>query len=109
MEFLKRVQKEHPADFWANITLGDAVLWAAPVEAAGYYRAALANRPEAAVAYTALGDALRVQKRYDEAHRYYRQALEIDPDYARGQTGLGNLHKDRGQLDEAIACYRKVL
>jgi serine/threonine-protein kinase len=108
-EFLKSVQKEHPADFWANIALGDAVFWAAPVEAAGYYRAALASRPEAAVAYTALGDALRVQKRYDEARRYYRQALEIDPDYARGQTGLGNLHKDQGQLDEAIACYRKVL
>jgi serine/threonine-protein kinase len=108
-EFLQRVQKEHPADFWANIALGDAVLWAAPVEAAGYYRAALASRPEAAVAYTALGDALRIQKQYDEARGYYRQALKLDPDYARGQTNLGNLLKDSGQLDEAIACYRKAL
>jgi serine/threonine-protein kinase len=108
-EFLKRVQKEHPADFWANIALGDAVFWAAPVEAAGYYRAALASRPEAAVAYTALGDSLRVQKQYDEARGYYRRALELDPDYARGQTNLGNLLKDSGQLDEAIACYRKAL
>ena len=108
-EFLTRVQKEHPADFWANIALGDAVLWAAPVEAAGYYRAALASRPDAAVAYTALGDCLRVQKRYDEARGYYLQALEFDPDYARGQTSLGNLLKDSGQLDEAIACYRKAL
>jgi serine/threonine-protein kinase len=108
-EFLKRVQKEHPADFWANIALGDAVLWAAPVEAAGYYRAALASRPDAAVAYTALGDALRVQRRYDEARGYYRQALEIDPNYARGHTNLGNLLKDSGQLDEAIACYREAL
>jgi serine/threonine-protein kinase len=109
MEFLKRVQKENPADFWANITLGDAVLWAAPVEAAGYYRAALAGQPKAAVAYTALGDALRVQKRYDEARGYYQQALEIDPGYARGQTNLGNLLKDLGQLDDAIVCYRKAL
>jgi serine/threonine protein kinase/tetratricopeptide (TPR) repeat protein len=109
IEFFKRVQKEHPADFWANIALGDAVLWAAPVEAAGYYRAALASRPKEAVAYTALGDSLRVQKRYDEARGYYRQALEIDPYYARGQTSLGNLLKDSGQLDEAIACYRKAL
>lgn len=108
-DFLKRVQQEHPADFWANIAIGDSVLWAAPVEAAGYYRAALARRPEAAVAYTALGDSLRVLKRYDEARDYYRQSLVINPDYARGQTSLGNILKDSGQLDEAIECYRKSL
>jgi serine/threonine-protein kinase len=108
-DFLKRVQEEHPADFWANIALGDAVLWAAPVEAAGYYRAALASRPEAAVAYTALGDCLRNQKRYEEARGYYQDALKFDPNYARGQTSLGNLFKDLKQFDEAIACYRKAL
>jgi serine/threonine-protein kinase len=108
-EFLTRVQSAYPADFWANIALGDAVLWAAPVEAGGYYRAALASRPNAAVAYTTLGDCLRVQQRYDEARRYYLQALEFDPDYARGQTSLGNLLKDLKELDEAIAHYRKAL
>jgi serine/threonine-protein kinase len=103
------VQREHPADFWANISLGDALFRTAPPEAAGYYRAALASRPEAAVAYTALGDSLRIQKRLDEAIGYYRQALEIDPNYARGQTNLGNFLKDAGQTDDAIACYRKAL
>src|SRR5262249_28055878 len=38
--FLKRVLAEHPADFWVNLILGDALLATAPVEAAGYYRAA---------------------------------------------------------------------
>jgi serine/threonine-protein kinase len=108
-EFLKRVQEVHPADFWANIALGDALFRIAPVEAASYYRAALASRPEAAVAYTALGDSLRIQKRHGEAIGYYRRALEFDPNYARGQTNLGNFLKDVGQLDEAIACYRKAL
>src|SRR5262249_44036675 len=65
--FLKRVQCEHPADFWANISLGDSLVRTAPLEASGYYRAALASRPEVALAYTALGDSLRVQKRLDEA------------------------------------------
>jgi serine/threonine-protein kinase len=32
--FLKRVQSEYPADFWANLILGDALVKAAPVEAA---------------------------------------------------------------------------
>jgi serine/threonine-protein kinase len=107
--FLKRVQTDHPADFWANMGLGDALFRDAPVEAAGYYRAALASRPEAAVAYSALGDSLRIQKRLDEAIRYYRQALAIDPNYARAHTNLGNSLRDAGRMDEAIACYRKAL
>src|SRR5207248_10752079 len=69
--FLKRLQTGHPADFWANLILGDALLAAAPVEAGGYYRAALASRPGAAVAYTALGDALRAQNLRDQAIEYY--------------------------------------
>jgi serine/threonine-protein kinase len=107
--FLKRVLAEHPADFWVNLILGDALLAAAPVEAGGYYRAALAARPGAAVAYTALGDALRAQNLRDEAIRYYRRAVEIDPQYARGHTNLGNILNDLGRPDEATACYRKAL
>jgi serine/threonine-protein kinase len=107
--FLKRVQAEHPADFWANLILGDALLAVAPVEAGGYYRAALASRPGAAVAYTALGDALRAQNLRDEAIRYYRRAVQIDPHYARGHTNLGNVLNDADRMDEAMACYRRAL
>jgi serine/threonine-protein kinase len=107
--FLKRVQREHPADFWANLILGDALLKAAPVEAGGYYRAALASRPRAAVGYTALGDALVAQNLRDDATAYYRRAVQIDPLYARGHTNLGNILKDAGRIEEAIACYRRAL
>jgi serine/threonine-protein kinase len=107
--FLKRVQTGHPADFWANLILGDALLAAAPVEAGGYYRAALASRPDAAVAYTALGDALRAQNLRDQAIEYYRRAVEIDPPYARGHTNLGNVLNDVGHVGEAMACYRRAL
>jgi serine/threonine-protein kinase len=107
--FLKRVQTEHPADFWANLILGDALLRAAPAEAGGYYRAALASRPGAAVGYTALGDALHGQNLREEAIRYYRLAVRIDPQYARGHTNLGNFLRDTGQREEAMACYRRAL
>jgi serine/threonine-protein kinase len=107
--FLKRVQNDHPAEFWANIILGDALFNAAPFEATGYYRAALASRPDAAVAYTALGDALRIQSRHNEAIGYYRQALQIDRNYARGHTNLGNYLKDMGEMTEAIECFRTAL
>ncbi|HJZ91232.1 MAG TPA: serine/threonine-protein kinase [Gemmataceae bacterium] len=107
--FLKRVLAENPTDFWVNLILGDALLAAAPVEAGGYYRAALAARPGAAVAYTALGDALRAQNLRDEAIRYYRRAVQIDPQYARGHTNLGNILNDLGRMDEATACYGRAL
>jgi serine/threonine-protein kinase len=107
--FLKRVQTEHPADFWANLIVGDALLAAAPVEAGGYYRAALASRPGAAVAYTALGDALRAQNLRDEAIGYYHRAVQIDPHYARGHTNLGNILNDMSRMDEATVCYRRAL
>ncbi len=107
--FLKRVQKEHPADFWANLILGNAVLQAAPQEAAGYYRAALASRPKAAVGYCAVGDALRLQNRMDEAIDYYKKAIEVEPAYARAHSNLGLALQARSRLDEAIDCYRKAL
>jgi serine/threonine-protein kinase len=107
--FLKRVQQEHPADFWANPILGDALVKVAPVEAGGYYRAALASRPSAAVGYTALGDALYAQQLRGEATAYYRRAVQIDPQYARGHTNLGNILNDAGQEDEAMACYHRAL
>jgi serine/threonine-protein kinase len=107
--FLKRVQSEHPADFWANLILGDALLKTAPVEAGGYYRAALAGRPGAAVGYAAVGDALNGQNLRREATAYYRRAVRIDPRYARGHTNLGNILNAAGQADDAMACYRKAL
>jgi serine/threonine-protein kinase len=108
-QFLKRVQRAHPADFWANMFMGNALFRSEPVEAASYYRAALASRPEAALPYTTLGDALAMQKRKDEALGYFRQALAIDPNYPRGLTNLGNWHRDAGQVEEAITYYKKAL
>jgi serine/threonine-protein kinase len=107
--FLKRVQIAYPADFFVNLVLGDALLGPAPVEAGGYYRAALASRPGAAVVYAALGDVLRAQKLHDEAIVYYRKAIEIDPRFARAHTNLGNILNDAGQVEQAIACYNAAL
>jgi tetratricopeptide (TPR) repeat protein/predicted Ser/Thr protein kinase len=107
--FLKRVQKEHPADFWANLILGDAMLLWAPQDASGYYRAALASRPGEAVGYCAVGDALRLQKEIGEAIDYYEKALQLDPNYARTWNNLGLALQAQDRLDEAIAASQKAL
>jgi serine/threonine-protein kinase len=106
---LKRVQEEYPADFWANLTLGNALLQLAPQEAAGYYRAALASRPAAAVGYCAVGDALRLQHALVEAIDYYKKALSADPAYARAHSDLGLALQAQDHLDEAVECYRKAI
>jgi serine/threonine-protein kinase len=106
---LKRVQQEHPADFWPNLILGNAMLRTNPQEAAGYYRAALACRPAAAVGYCAVGDALTLQNAPDQGADYYEKALRIDPTYARAVNNVGDVLRGRGRLDEALASYQKAL
>jgi serine/threonine-protein kinase len=106
---LKRVQRTHPADFWANLILGNALLLNAPQEAGGYYRAALAARPAAAVGYVAVGDALKRQNLLDDAIEYYEKARDRDPTYARAYSNLGVPLQALGRLDEAIDAYRKAV
>jgi serine/threonine-protein kinase len=106
---LRRVQKEHPADFWANLILGNVLLQRAPQEAGSYYRAALASRPGAAVGYCAVGDALRLQNALQEAIDYYEKARQRDPSYARAYSNLGLALKDQGRLDEAIDECQKAI
>jgi eukaryotic-like serine/threonine-protein kinase len=107
--FLKQVNEKHPADFWANLILGNAMLQGAPLEAGGYYRAALASRPAAAVGYCVVGDALQLQNEFAEAIDYYQQALKRDPTYSRAQSNLGHALQAQGRLDEAIDYYRRAL
>jgi serine/threonine-protein kinase len=106
---LKRVQKANPADFWANLILGNALLPLAAREAEGYYRAALAIRPGAAVGYCAVGDALRRQNALTEATEYYERALQLDAGYARAHSDLGLTLQVQGRLNDAIACYRQAV
>src|SRR5262249_39482235 len=75
--WLRRAQAEHPADFRLNFHLALALHKTNPVEAAGFYRAALAVRPGNYAAYNNLGTVLADQKKLDEAIACYLKAIEI--------------------------------
>jgi tetratricopeptide (TPR) repeat protein/tRNA A-37 threonylcarbamoyl transferase component Bud32 len=107
--FLKRVQIEHPFEFWANLILGDALFMRNPVEAAGYYRAALASRPMEAAGYCSVGDALRLQKDYEGAVNYYRKALKLDNENARSHNNLGLVFQAQGRIEDAINCFQHTI
>jgi serine/threonine-protein kinase len=86
-------QTRFPQDFWLNLELGHALpLAGRPDEALGYFRAAIALRPQASVAYCGLGSALRDMGRVDEAIDHYHQAIRLDPNYAVAHMNLANAH-----------------
>jgi eukaryotic-like serine/threonine-protein kinase len=107
--FLERVQKQHPADFWTNLVLGDTLLSRNPFEAGTYYRAALAARPTAAVCYNAVADSLALQSHHEEAIEYYQKALSLNPDYPRALTRIADCYRTIGRLADAIDSYQKSL
>jgi tetratricopeptide (TPR) repeat protein/tRNA A-37 threonylcarbamoyl transferase component Bud32 len=107
---LEAAQRRYPADFWVNYWLAFS-LWKAdrPADAVGYYRAALAVRPEATAAYNNLGLALRSLGRHQESIVAYQQALALDPRHAPAQNNLAVALLDMGRAEEALAASQKAL
>ena len=88
--FLTRVVSAYPTDFWANIEMGNALFHQSkPLEAVGYYRAALALRPRTLSLRYALGDLYLDLQRWDEGIAEYEQAIRLDPENAWCHNRLG--------------------
>jgi serine/threonine-protein kinase len=101
--FLTRVQQAHPADFWANLSLAEALMEKNDLaEAIRFYQAAVALRPGAAVVYDNLGLALALLGRMDQADEQFRKASSIDPTAAPAHNHLGIVFSTMGRRDEAI-------
>ena len=84
-----QAQAEHPADFWLNFNLARVLEKTNPAEAAGFYRVALAVRPQSGAAYNNLGVALSDQGKLSEAIAAFRKAIELDPKHAYAYSNLG--------------------
>jgi tetratricopeptide (TPR) repeat protein/tRNA A-37 threonylcarbamoyl transferase component Bud32 len=78
-------------------------------EAVGFYRAALASRPDSAAAYRGLGSALLSQKDLDGALVCLRKAVELDPKCAAAHGELVRTFQARGKSEEAASCYRRAV
>src|SRR5262249_2233115 len=78
-------------------------------EVVGYYRVAVALRPETAVAHNNLGCVLHELKRPEEAIIEYRKALEIDSQLAQAHNNLGLALLEQGRFAEARDATRRGL
>src|SRR5262249_22883329 len=77
IKLLRRGQQRYPADFWLNHHLGLLLSGhkGSHAEAVGYYRAALALRPDSPAVYLNLGSALVRQGEVDEARHRLHHAI----------------------------------
>jgi serine/threonine protein kinase/Flp pilus assembly protein TadD len=112
VDFLRRAQQRHPDDFWINHNLARYLKQVKPPqldEAIGFYRAALALRPQSPGVHLNLGNALRDKGQLDGAILAYREAIRLKADYAEAHLALGLGLARNGRTDEAIAEYQEAI
>ena len=112
--WFRKAQAQHPQDFWLNMGLGNALLEKEPVEAAGFYRVAIAIRPSSIAAYHNLGYSLEMQEKRDEAIAVYQKAIGLNSKSAHAYNSLAfalngqrNFPKAFEAFDKAIECDPK--
>jgi tetratricopeptide (TPR) repeat protein len=106
--WLRRAQARFPRDFWLNFELAVALKGTEPLEAIGFYRVAIAVRPNSGAAYNNLGGLLTELNRVDEAVHACRKAVRLD-EHALTLNNLGLALSGQKRFAEAIAAYRKAL
>jgi serine/threonine-protein kinase len=112
VEFLRRAQRYHPADFWVNYTLGIALHETTPPqhsEAVRFLTAAVALRPESPGPVMGLGVVLLDKGEVNEAIAYFKKAIALDPKYVSAHHNLGEALRRKGEVDEAIACFHQAI
>lgn len=109
VQWLRHAQMRHPADFWLNFDLASVLLMEQPIDAAGYYRTALAVRRHSGAAWNNLGVALRQQKDFPAARHALLKAVEAEPGNAFAWTTLGLNLLDQHDVPAAIAACRKAV
>jgi serine/threonine-protein kinase len=119
-ELLERARERHPNDFWLNFTL--AIILRVPKEkyveqrdrsrqeeAIGYYRAAVAIKPDSSRTYVNLGLALYTRNDVEGAIRCYEEALRLDPEHAQAYYDLGMALYRRNDLEGAIHSFKLAI
>ena len=112
IRLLIKAQPIHPEDFWINYQLANSLgLPATATEAVGYGRAALAVRPESAVVYLTLANAVGNQgvQWEPEAEALLHKAMALEPGNPHVYIHLGNNQRNQKKFPEAEAAFRKAI
>ena len=118
LQVLRRALHRHPADFWLNYETGAAygrmarsrdANPAALSDAIGFFRTALACRPESAPAHSNLAWWLSHQGNQEEAILLCDSAIRLDPKHFPGHFVLGIALNRKGAAADAIVTLHRAL
>jgi len=112
VKLLSQAQQRHPADMWINLDLAEVLMNMTPPQvenAIGYYRAAMAIRPESAGIHLNLANALKEKGDLDAAIAEYREAIRLKPDLVVAHGNLGLALEAQGKLEEAVGEHRAAI
>ena len=108
-QWMRKIQANHPNDFWVNFRLGNMLLHRQPKDAIGFYRAALAVRPHSSVVYLNMGIAMRHQRNPAGAIKQFEKAANLTNDdpkiYYNWSLALYNQRK----FHKALSVLAKAL
>jgi serine/threonine protein kinase/Flp pilus assembly protein TadD len=110
--FLRKVQRQYPADYSINASLAWSLRNLKPQkwdEAIAYRRIAVAVRPQSATANWYLGHSLHTVGQLDEAMAYYQTVITLDPGHAPAHFSLANILRIGGKPEEAMVHFRKAV
>jgi tetratricopeptide (TPR) repeat protein len=103
-------QAQYPADFWLCFDLANVLHnRKQPDEALGYFRIALALRPDASAVLVNLGLTLEEKGCLDDATDYYEKAIAVDPNNPSPHNNLSVVLRKKGRTDEAIRHAERAL
>jgi serine/threonine-protein kinase len=105
---LREAHVRHPGDFWINYLVGLYLAKEQPQEAAGYFRAAVAIRPDSNQAYTLLSRALRDAGDSDGAIAALRRSVSLHPSHDR-VIDLLKVLAPLGRLEEGRVVWETFL
>jgi serine/threonine-protein kinase len=114
---LRQARRLHPMDFWIHFDMGNCLLLGLNRlnggmdldEAVGCYWAALALRPDCALAHDRLGVALRRKGDNHSAIACFNIALKLDPTLAPVHSNLGEALNWVGDEDGAVAHCKEAV
>jgi len=74
-----------------------------------YWEQAVASSPKDVTLHLALGNALALNKRFEEAIREYRNVLRLYPESKAAWNNIGSVYRALGRYGDALGAYRKAV
>ena len=106
---LQTAAARRPGDFRIQYAAGVRMVRTDPEGSAGYFRAALALRPDDLAVINGLAHALHSARTAEEAAQHYLRAIQLDPTFALPWRDAGLVLVEVRQVNHAAKALERYL